>query len=161
MSATSVVGFAKRSLNWSLGFSTLMILAGIAAIGMPHIAGIAVKLVVGWLLLFSGAMHLAFAWHTRSAGATVWEVLVGLLYGVVAIYLLAQPLTGLAVLTLALAVYLFLESALEVAAWSYLRRLRGAGWLLLDAAVTLVLAVLIWRTWPSNAEGVIGTLVGI
>jgi len=35
-------------------------------------------------------------------------------------------------------------------------------WLLLfDGVVTLILAVMIWRTWPSNTEWVIGTLVGI
>jgi uncharacterized membrane protein HdeD (DUF308 family) len=49
---------------------------------------------------------------------------------------------------------------LEFKAWSYLRRLAGAGWLLLDV-VTLILAVIIWRTWPSSTEWVIGTLVGV
>jgi uncharacterized membrane protein HdeD (DUF308 family) len=33
--------------------------------------------------------------------------------------------------------------------------------LLVDGIVTLVLAVMIWRTWPSSAVWVIGTLVGI
>jgi uncharacterized membrane protein HdeD (DUF308 family) len=42
-----------------------------------------------------------------------------------------------------------------------MRPLRGSGWLLLDGIVTLILGVLIWRTWPSSTEWVIGTLVGI
>jgi uncharacterized membrane protein HdeD (DUF308 family) len=161
MSATSVIGIAKKSLNWSIAFSILMILAGIAAIAMPPAAGLAVNIVVAWLLLFSAAMHLAFAWYTRTAGAALWEVLLGLVYGVIGVYLLAQPVAGLAVLTLALAIYLFLEAMLEFVAFSYLRRLPGAGWLLFDGAVTLVLAVMIWRTWPSSTEWVIGTLVGV
>jgi uncharacterized membrane protein HdeD (DUF308 family) len=37
----------------------------------------------------------------------------------------------------------------------------GWGWLLFDAVITLILAVMIWKTWPSSAEWVIGTLVGI
>jgi uncharacterized membrane protein HdeD (DUF308 family) len=161
MSATSVVGIAKRSLNWTIAFSILMILAGIAAIAMPPIAGLAVNIVVAWLLLFSGAMHLVFAWYTRTAGAAVWEVLLGLVYAATGIYLLAQPAAGLAALTLALAVYLFLEAVLEFVAWGNLRRLAGAGWLLVDGVITLVLAAMIWSTWPSNTEWVIGTLVGI
>jgi uncharacterized membrane protein HdeD (DUF308 family) len=148
-------------LNWSIGFSVLMIVAGILAIAMPPAAGLAVNIVVAWLLLFSGAMHLVFAWHTRTAGAAVWEVLLGLVYGLIGVYLLAQPVAGLATLTLALAFYLFLEAVLEFTVWSYLRRLPGAGWLLFDGVVTLILAVLIWRSWPSNTEWVIGTLVGI
>jgi uncharacterized membrane protein HdeD (DUF308 family) len=161
MSATSVVGIAKQSLNWSIAFSILMILAGVLAIAMPPAAGLAVNLVVAWLLLFSGAMHLVFAWHMRTAGAALWEVLLGLVYGVTGIYLLAQPVAGLATLTLALAFYLFLEAVLEFTVWSSLRRLPGAGWLLFDGVVTLILAVMIWRTWPASSEWVIGTLVGV
>src|SRR5882724_5366558 len=161
MNATSVVGIARQSLNWSIAYSVLMILAGVLAIAMPPAAGLAVNIVVAWLLLFSGAMHLVYAWHTRTAGAAVWEVLLGLVYAVIGIYLLAQPVAGLATLTLALAIYLFAEAVLEFTVWSYLRRLRGAGWLLFDGVVTLVLAVMIWRTWPSSSEWVIGMVVGI
>lgn len=161
MTATSVVTIARRSVNWSIIFSILMILAGIAAIAMPPVAGLAVNIVVAWLLLFSGAMHLVFAWYTRTVGAAAWEALLGLVYGTIAIYLLAQPVAGLVALTLALAIYLFLEAVLEFAAWGVLRRLPGAGWLLFDGVITLILAVMIWRTWPSSTEWVIGTLVGI
>jgi uncharacterized membrane protein HdeD (DUF308 family) len=161
MNATSVVGIARQSLNWTIAFSILMILAGVLAIAMPPAAGLAINIVVAWLLLLSGAMHLVFAWHTRTAGAALWEVLLGLVYGVIGIYLLAQPVAGLATLTLALAIYLFLEAVLEFTVWSYLRRLPGAGWLLFDGVVTLILAVMIWRTWPASSEWVIGTLVGV
>jgi uncharacterized membrane protein HdeD (DUF308 family) len=37
----------------------------------------------------------------------------------------------------------------------------GRGWLLLDGIVTLILALMIWRTFPSSTEWVLGTLVGI
>ena len=161
MNATSVLNIARQSVNWSIGLSILMIVAGILAIAMPPVAGLAVGLVVAWLLLISGGMHLVFAWHTRTAGAAVWEVLLGLVYALIGVYLLAQPAAGLAALTLALAFYLFLEAVLEFTLWTFLRRLPGAGWLLFDGVVTLILSVLIWRTWPSNTEWVIGTLVGI
>ncbi len=42
-----------------------------------------------------------------------------------------------------------------------LRPLPGSGWLLFDGIITLILAMMIWRTWPSSSEWVIGTLVGI
>jgi uncharacterized membrane protein HdeD (DUF308 family) len=161
MNATSAVTIARRSLNWSIGLSILMILAGILAIAMPPVAGLAVNLVVAWLLIFSAAMHLAFAWHTRTAGGVIWEILLGLLYGFVGVYLLLHPVAGLATLTLALAIYLFLEAVFEFILWGFLRPLPGAGWLLLDGVITLILSVLIWKTWPSNTDWVIGTLVGI
>ena len=59
------------------------------------------------------------------------------------------------------AIYLFVEGVLEFILWSQLRSVAGKGWLLLDGIVTLILAAMIWSTWPSSAAWVIGTLVGI
>ena len=68
MSATSAATFVKKSVEWSVGLSVLMIVAGILAIASPLAAGVAVNVLVAWLLVFSGCAHLVFAWHTRSTG---------------------------------------------------------------------------------------------
>jgi uncharacterized membrane protein HdeD (DUF308 family) len=161
MNATPVAAFVKKSVGWSIGLSVLMIVAGILAIASPLAAGIAVNLLVAWLLVFSGCVHLAFAWQTRSAGGFLWELLVGILYIFIGVYLLMHPVAGLTSLTIALAVYLVLEAILEFVLGFTLRPLPGSGWLLFDAIVTLILAVMIWRTWPGNTPWIIGTLVGI
>jgi len=161
MGTTSPATFVRKSIGWSIGLSVLMIVAGIIAIASPMAAGIAVNLLVAWLLVFSGCVHLVFAWHTRSAGGFLWELLVGILYVLIGVYLLMHPLAGLASLTIALAIYLFLEAILEFVLGFILRPHRGSGWLLFDGIVTLLLAVMIWRAWPSSSAWVIGTLVGI
>lgn len=161
MSATRAGTLARESIGWSIVLSVLMIVAGILAIALPVGAGIAVAILVAWLLIFSGCAHLVFAWSTRSTGGVIWELLVGVLYIVIGVYLRMHPVAGLASLAIALAVYLFLEAALEFVMGFTLRPLRGSGWLFLDGVVTLILAVLIWRTWPSGAGWVIGMLVGI
>ncbi len=161
MSATSAATFVKKSVGWSIGLSVLMIVAGILAIALPLGAGIAVNVLVAWVLVFSGCAHLVFTWYTRSTGGIVWELLIGILYIFIGGYLLMHPLAGLASLTIALAMYLFLEAVLEFILGFTLRPLPGSGWLLFDGIVTLVLAVMIWRTWPSSTAWVIGTLVGI
>jgi len=161
MSATSAATFVKKSVGWSIGLSVLMIVAGILAIALPMAAGIAINLLVAWLLLFSGCTHLVFAWYTRSTGGLLWELLVGALYIFIGIYLLMHPVAGLLSLTLALAIYLFLEAILEFALGFKLRPLPGSGWLLFDGVLTLILAVMIWRAWPSSSEWAIGILVGV
>ncbi|HEV2223985.1 MAG TPA: DUF308 domain-containing protein [Candidatus Acidoferrales bacterium] len=161
MSVTSVGTIAKKSVGWSIGLSILMIVAGLLAIVVPLAGGIAVNLVVAWLLIFSGVAHLVFAFHTRGAGGVVWELLLGILYIFIGGYLLLHPLAGLVSLTLALAFYLFAEGILELVLSWRLRVMPGSGWLIFDGIVTLILAVLIWRTWPSSSEWAIGTLVGI
>ncbi len=152
---------AKESVGWSIGLSILMIIAGILAIVIPPVAGLAVLLVVSWLLMFSGAAHLVLAWHIRAAGGLFWELLLGILYLGVGIYALLHPVAGLASLTLLLAAYLFVEGVLELVLSFRMRPMRGTGWLLFDGVVTLILGILIWRTWPSSTEWVIGTLLGI
>jgi uncharacterized membrane protein HdeD (DUF308 family) len=161
MSATSAATFVKKSVGWSIGLSVLMIAAGILAIASPLAAGIAVNVLVAWLLVFSGCVHLVFSWYTRSTGGFLFELLLGILYIFIGVYLLMHPLAGLMSLTLALAIYLFLEAILEFALGFKLRPLPGSGWLIFDGIITLILAVMIWRTWPSSTAWVIGTLVGI
>jgi uncharacterized membrane protein HdeD (DUF308 family) len=63
--------------------------------------------------------------------------------------------------TFALAIYLFVEAILEFSLGFKLRPRPGWGWLLFDGIVTLILAIMIWRTWPSSTAWVVGTLVGI
>jgi len=161
MSTSSLRTIAKESVGWSIGLSVLMILAGVLAIVMPPVAGIAVLVIVSWLLMFSGVAHVVFAWHTRTAGGMIWELLLGILYILVGIYALLHPVAGLASLTLFLAIYLFVEGVLELVLSFRLRPMPGSNWLLFDGIITLILAILIWRSWPSSTEWVIGTLVGI
>jgi len=151
----------RTAATWSIVLSVLMIAAGILAICVPLIAGVAVTAIVGWLLIFSGLLHLAFAWRAGRAGGVLWELLLGIVYGAIGLYLLVSPVAGLASLTLAIALYLLLEGILELVLSFQLRPAPGAGWLLVDGIVTLVLAVMIWSTWPSSAVWVVGTLVGI
>lgn len=161
MNATSAATFVKKSVAWSIGLSVVMIAAGILAIASPMAAGIAVSIFVAWLLIVSGCVHLVFAWHTRSTRGFVWELLLGFLYIFIGSYLFTRPSVSLASLTIALAIYLFVEAILEFVMGFTLRPLPGSGWLLLDGIITLILAVMIWSTWPSSSTWVIGTLVGI
>lgn len=161
MNSSTVATQIKHATGWSIAVSLLLILAGILAIGLPLAAGIAVNFIVAWMLVISGVAHLVFAWHIRAMGGAVWQVLLGVLYLGIGVYLLMRPVAGLVTLTLALAIYLFAEGVLELILSFQVRPRQGWGWLLFDGIVTLILAVMIWRAWPSSTEWVIGTLVGI
>lgn len=161
MSTTSVATFVKKSVGWSIALSVVLIAAGIVAIASPLAAGIAANVFVAWVLVFSGGVHLVFAWYHPSTRGLIWELLVGVLYIFIGAYLLMHPVAGLESLTLALAIYLLLESVLEFVLGFTLRPLPGSGWLLFDGIVTLILALMIWRAWPSSSAWAIGLLVGI
>lgn len=159
--ANEITTGVRQAAIWSLVLSVLMITAGVIAICAPMIAGVAVTAIVAWLLIFSGLLHVGFAWRGGRAGAVLWEILLGVVYGAIGLYVLANPAAGLASLTLAIAFYLLVEGVLEFALSFQLGPLPGSGWLLVDGIVTLLLAVMIWSTWPSSAAWAVGTLVGI
>ena len=161
MSATSTATFENRPIGWSIVISVLLILAGFLAIAIPGAAGIAVSAVFGWLLVLSAIGHLLFGFHLRSFGGLLWELLLAVLYFFLGGYLLFYPVAGLVTVTFVLAIYLFTEAVLELILSFRIRPRPGWLGLLFGAIVTLILALLIWRTWPSDSEWVIGTLLGI
>ena len=158
MSANTEV---NRAVGWSIVLSVLMIVAGILAIIVPPASGIAATILVGWLMVFSGVAHMVFAWRAYSGWGLFWETILGILYVAAGGYILLHPVAGLASLTIVLAVCLLFESVLEFILAFQLRPLSGSGWLLFDAIITLILAIMIWRTWPASTLWVVGTLVGI
>jgi uncharacterized membrane protein HdeD (DUF308 family) len=159
--APNPVSRVKKSLVWSIVLSILLILAGIAAIILPPVASLAVTIFVGWMLIAGGVIHFVYGWKTRHAGGVLWEVLIGVAYLAAGIYLLWNPIVGLAAVTLALAIYLLFEGVLEFVLSYQLRPAPGSGWLLFDGIITLILALLIWRIWPIGAPWILGLLVGI
>ena len=154
-------GDIHSAANWSIALSVLMMFTGLLALAVPAMTGLAATLVFGWLLVFSGALHLGYAWRASGAKAILWEIVIAVVYGAIGIYLLGRPVLGLAALTFALATYLVFEGILEFVLAFVLRPLPGTGWLLVDGIVTLLLAALIAAGWPASSTWALGTIVAI
>jgi uncharacterized membrane protein HdeD (DUF308 family) len=163
MSATpsTLSALAPKAINWSIALSVLLIIAGLIALFLPFISGVAITLFFGWAMILSGITHLVFAFKTHTTGGRVWEILIGIIYLFTGFYLILHPLDALLVLTLILACYLFFEAIVEFIQYFQLRPRHGTGWILVDGIITLILAIMIWRAWPASSVWVIGTLVGI
>lgn len=161
MVAQSSSSLIKQASGWSILWGVLLILFGIVAIGEPLLAAVAVNALVGWLIILAGVVHLVVAFHAHGAGGLLWKLLVGVAYIAFGGYLLLHPLLGVASLTLVLASLFLIEGVLDVVLYFNLRPARGAGWVLFDGLVTLVLALFIGFHWPSSSAWAIGTLVGV
>ncbi|MDE1156296.1 MAG: DUF308 domain-containing protein [Acidobacteriaceae bacterium] len=151
---------ARESVNWSIGLSVLMILVGAVALAVPFAAGIALTSIIAWVLMILGVVHFWFAWHTRGAGAHIWEGIVAALYLFAGFFLFTHPLVGLVTITLLLGSYLMIKGVAELIGGLGARGVPGRGWLLLDGVVSLILSAVIWFHLLSAAIWVIGTLIG-
>lgn len=155
------MGEVRESTTWSIVLSVLLMVSGVLAIGIPPIAGLAVTVMFGWLLVITGGLHLGFAWRGRGAAAVVGEIAVAVLCAALGFYMLVRPLAGLASLTLAIAAYLAVKGVLEGVIAFEARPLPGSGWLLFDGILTVALAAVVASGWPASSAWAVGLLVGI
>jgi uncharacterized membrane protein HdeD (DUF308 family) len=153
--------FVKKASGWYIAMAVAFIILGIMAIVEPGVAGLAVTVLVGWLLVFGGAAHLVAAFGGGGAKHVIWHVLIGILYVAGGVYFLIHPLLGLGSLTLLLGVIILMAALFELVAYFRSRGTNGSGWLLINALITLLLGGLIYFHWPSSSVWAIGTLVGV
>jgi len=151
----------KRTSGWLIAMAVVFIVLGAIAIVEPGVAGLAVAILVGWLLIFGGATHLITSFSGGGAGRVIWQVILGIIYIVGGVYFLLHPLLGLGTLTLLLAGIILAEAVLEFVAYFRRRAESGSAWLLVNGLITLLLGGLIWFHWPSSSVWAIGTLVGV
>src|SRR6478752_456963 len=128
----------EKASGWLIAIAVVLIILGLMAMVEPMVAGLAVAVLVGWILIVAGVLYVI-------GGA----------------YFLMHPLLGLGSLTLLLAGILIAEALLRIIAYTRMRGERGASWLLVNGVITILLGAMIWRNWPSSSVWAIGTLVGV
>lgn len=158
---TAPVDIFSHITSLSIGLAVLMIVLGFAAMFKPFAAGLGISLFIAWIIVFSGVVHVVYAFAARNAGSFLWRTLIGVAYIVGGIYLMMNPSIALASFTLVLAAILIAEGVFQVMMFFQLRVLPGSSWILVDGILTLVLGGLIAYPWPGSSLWAIGTLVGV
>jgi uncharacterized membrane protein HdeD (DUF308 family) len=161
MNPDPLLGSVRKASGWSTVWGVLMVICGLLAITLPLATSIGIVILLAWLILFAAVAHLIFAFHSHSVGGFLWKVLLAVLYGLAGFFLLANPIAGVAYLTLLLGAFLLVEGVIEIVLYFHIRKIAHAGWVLFDGIITLLLGFFIWAHWPSSSAWVIGTLVGI
>ena len=151
----------RQASTWSILWGVSLIILGVLAVGSPFLAAVAVNVVIAWLIVLAGVVHLIIAFHSHRAGSLIWKLLVGLAYVFFGVYLIARPALGVASLTLVLASLFLVEGIFDIALFFRVRSMRGSSWVLIDGIVNLVLGLMIYLQWPSSSGWAIGTLVGV
>jgi uncharacterized membrane protein HdeD (DUF308 family) len=139
----------------------IMLVCGILSIVSPFIAGLSVTVVVGALLLVSGVSQCFLAFQAGAFGKGLLIFIMGALTVVVGGYLVGQPVSGLAAITIFLAAYFVVTGIFELIGAFQIRGADGWGWMLFNAIITLVLGVMIWQQFPVSGIWAVGTLFGV
>ena len=161
MSAQTITDDIKKRSSWSIFMGVITAAIGAFLIIYPLATAAFTTLLLGWALIFVALAQFVFALHSQTVGKFFAKVLLSVLYGVCGIALAAFPLAGVAVLTMVLATLLLLYGGVATATAFQARPAQGWGWLLFDAAVSVLTGMLILARWPSSSFWAIGTLVGV
>lgn len=145
---------------WLLALGIVLVVVGTLAIGAPFIASLATALTIGALLLVGGAAQLVGSFWTRDWSGFFLMFLMGVLYIVVGLLFLEQPISALEALTLLLACALIVSGIFRIVG-SLMSRFPQWGWVFVGGVINLLLGIMIWRQWPFTGLWVIGLFVGI
>lgn len=146
-----------RSIIWSI----LLMVVGCVAIASPILSSIGAAFVIGWMVFLGGLVQFIHAFQSQGIGHIAWKLLAATFFLVAGVYIIAHPLLELAGLTLMLAIFFCVTAMAEIIGWFANRKSGGAGWILVNGIVTLLLGLVIWNRWPASSLWFLGTLVGI
>ncbi len=151
----------KRSRNMMIALGIVMILAGFAAIVFPFFSSLGVVGMVGVMLIIASIAQSVSAFSFPKWTGVILGLVVAALWLMGGLYLLAQPLEGVFILTVVVAAIFVVEGVIKTVLSVQMRPLAGWGWLLFDGGISVILGVMLWWQLPSSALWALGTLAGI
>ncbi|WP_313690850.1 HdeD family acid-resistance protein [Halorarum halobium] len=149
--------------NWRylLGGGIVLAALGVLAIFTPFVTGVTLSLLLGAILIVGGLVHLVNAFSARGWSGSLWQVVLGIVYGLAGVSLLVNPVLGLATLTLLLVAYFAVDGVVEIVMGLRMRPESRWAWVAGSGVISLLLAVLLWVGFPSTALWAVGLLVGV
>lgn len=150
----------RKSWGWVLALGIALIVLGTVALGAAVFTTVASVMFFGWLLIIAGVAEVVHGFVRRAWQGFFLDLLTGVLYFVVGLMFVVEPLQSAATLTLLLAAALLFAGAMRIVL-ALSTQFQHWVWLLLNGIVTLALGILIWRGWPETGYWVIGMFIGI
>jgi len=151
------VAFPARGVRgWLIFEGVLLIALGVLAAALPLFAGLAVALVLGWILVFSGLRGLVGLFGSRGHDHPLWRLISAVIAVGAGGIVLWSPVVGVIGLAILIAAYLTLNAftSFAMAFHHRGRAAKGWGWQVFSGLVGIVLAVFILLelgAWPVAA----------
>jgi uncharacterized membrane protein HdeD (DUF308 family) len=142
-------------------FGVLLVVLGVAALVFSLIATIATVTLNGVLFLIAGGAEIGIGMHSREWGRFFLWVIGGLIYIAAGILCIVNPIFTSVVLTLFLGAGLIAAGAVRAFLAFQLPADHPRSLILVAAAVSILLGLMIVSHWPLDSVYVLGTLLGV
>jgi uncharacterized membrane protein HdeD (DUF308 family) len=151
----------SKSRGWLIVGGILSIVVGFFAMGSPILFSIVIAKFLGLFALISGVISLFMAIFGKHTTHRVLDALFAAIRIAAGVILLRCIASGITIITLILAIYLIIEGASSIFGAFKLRQHKGWIWTLINGIAGLVLGIMVYAQWPSNAPWVLGLFYGI
>jgi uncharacterized membrane protein HdeD (DUF308 family) len=139
----------------------LLAILGFVAIVFPVVSSLTIGIVLGAVLTVAGFAHVAHAFSAPGWTGALGEVFLAVLFLLSGVAMLANPVVAVTSLTLLLIAYLVVEGFVLLYFAFSLRGEVNWLWSLVSAALSFLVAGLLWIGFPSTAAWAIGLLFGV
>ena len=159
---------ARLSKEWwcFLLVGILLVVGGIASIAYPWFTSIGVVVFLGAVLIVSGLTTIISAFWAGEWSAFMLQILIGILYSVTGFVITEAPIVSLALLTIMLAGFFVIAGSFRIVT-ALVEKYPQWGWYLFNGVITLMLGLIIFRSFrqlpeePSGVLWIIGLMVGL
>jgi uncharacterized membrane protein HdeD (DUF308 family) len=146
--------------GWYLALGLVLVILGAIALFLVPAATLATVLVLGWLLVISGIIECVHAFQMRRWGGVFLHLVGGILGVVVGLLVVMHPVAGALAWTLLFASFFTVVGIFRIVAAARLK-FPFWGWAVFDGAVTTLLGLILWVSWPWSGLWFLGVALGV
>lgn len=151
----------RTGWGWFVALGIAQLVLGIIAWFDVIAFTIAGVIFIGAMLLVAGVFQIIHAFMDREWSAFALHVLMGVLYVIGGLLLMAEPVEGSVVITILVAVALIVGGVLRIVMGVQHRHMAGWIWMLVGGVISLVVGVMLYLTLPWSGLWVVGTLIAV
>jgi len=156
-----VLGAAAKVPGALIGLGILFIVLGMIGVAGQVLFSFVSVNVLGIFLFAGGILQGAHAFQSTGWKSVSVQLVFAVLYIVAAVYVWAFPIPALEVITLWLAAIFFVTGVLRLIAAFQHRHFGEWIWLLLSAALSILMGILIMNGYPESSLWLPGLLIAI
>ena len=163
-------GAAQRGLGytriaskwgWFVALGVILIAAGFFALGDVVAFTLVSTLFIGAMMLVGGLFQIIHAFMTKAWQAFALNLILGVLYVIAGFLIMDEPVQGSLIITLFLMAALLVGGIVRVVIAMQHREVAGWWILLLGGLLSIVVAAMLYATFPWSGLWVLGTLIAV
>lgn len=152
---------SQKYAGWLKFEAILFIVLGALAIILPGVFSLGLSLFIGWLFLVGGVIATIGALQTLRARGSLWRLASGILTAIAGVLIITKPLEGVLILTMLIAIFYGVDGLFKIIYGLQASGTPGAGITIINGILGLMIAGIVYSSWPESADWFLGLIIGI